>query len=814
MSSKVFRWLRLISVVVSAGVLAVMGYIFFRPVRSPADKHLPSQMLTPEVTSATQQVEYIEAREGRPSLRVLTGRNVSDNTGMNHLRQIRAVYYGKEGERTDSIDADECFSTAGQSQIRFEGNVRVQLTGGYTLRTPRMIYEKVNETAASDDPFTFTAPGIEGSGRGFILYLKSKEMHVHQAVNIRYTPPDNPNSGGEARRDPIDLTAGSAVFNDQAKRVTLKDDIRMKSAQSRLQGAGMVLELGPAREIRSGVCDGGARYEQEQEGRKITLAGHSIRFELTGDTHELKQVGAVGAASLQADAIDLTGQKIDILIAEGGAPDQKPAAAGETGKPVDPGGIGQNKVLAEGDVRLRDSVAGRDLSGQKMEATLDAAGKMRELIMSGGSRLREKAEKGEVQLDAATLRFFFRTQPTSAIERVVGQDDCVFTARDRSGAALRNHSRELVIVYDPAGRFPARADARGGSDGRFTRAQPFEDIRVESQSSAVDFFPATMDPDTFKAFGKVVLTRTMEKQHVIVTRSRELSGKMASNNRRRFQFLTQKGDFSILDGDRRATARQADYRDDRVLLTGDPVVYTAETATRAREFQYDTLSRALLGRDAVQTTYTPQPGQKENLVWFRGSTKGQPVYIRSDSVRLNEKSDDLIYEGSCRLTQGANTLTAGRLQWDRRLGTIIAENDVFLRYFSKNREGKESLLEIQSGRMRYLPQRRELRFETEVRSLSSDGSMLSDQLWAYFTEGGDLHQLMSSGNIRIRRGERDATGDRALYEPATGRTILVGDPARVDDRQTGRSTQGVQLTFYQQDDKITIESSSQLALPE
>jgi hypothetical protein len=161
------------------------------------------------------------------------------------------------------------------------------------------------------------------------------------------------------------------------------------------------------------------------------------------------------------------------------------------------------------------------------------------------------------------------------------------------------------------------------------------------------------------------------------------------------------------------------------------------------------------------------------------------------------------------MVQARNVLTDGRFVWNRQDETFSAEDKVLLVATVREKTGPERRLEIRSGRLAYNPLRRRILFEREVRTLSADGEMASDALWGYFEEGQGLRKLFAQGQIRITQKSREATGDRAMVDLAQNRFVLQGSPARVVDRAEGRTTQGVQLTFFQGDDTIRVDSKAQ-----
>ena len=79
-------------------------------------------------------------------------------------------------------------------------------------------------------------------------------------------------------------------------------------------------------------------------------------------------------------------------------------------------------------------------------------------------------------------------------------------------------------------------------------------------------------------------------------------------------------------------------------------------------------------------------------------------------------------------------------------------------------------------------------------------------MWGFFEPEQGLRSLFAEGDIRITQAAREAEGDRAKLNLPQGDIILVGDPARVIDKQEGRTTQGLRLTLFAENDRILIEN--------
>ncbi len=70
-----------------------------------------------------------------------------------------------------------------------------------------------------------------------------------------------------------------------------------------------------------------------------------------------------------------------------------------------------------------------------------------------------------------------------------------------------------------------------------------------------------------------------------------------------------------------------------------------------------------------------------------------------------------------------------------------------------------------------------------------------------------LQQIVAEGGVVISQDERKATGEHAVYTAADGKVVLTGNPKVVTKDGT---VTGKKITFWRNEDKMDVESGSQL----
>jgi lipopolysaccharide export system protein LptA len=73
--------------------------------------------------------------------------------------------------------------------------------------------------------------------------------------------------------------------------------------------------------------------------------------------------------------------------------------------------------------------------------------------------------------------------------------------------------------------------------------------------------------------------------------------------------------------------------------------------------------------------------------------------------------------------------------------------------------------------------------------------------------GGKLEKIVASGKVVITQPNRQATGNRLVYNTEDDKFVLTGGPPSIFDAERGTIT-GVSLTLFRHDDRVLVEGSS------
>lgn len=115
---------------------------------------------------------------------------------------------------------------------------------------------------------------------------------------------------------------------------------------------------------------------------------------------------------------------------------------------------------------------------------------------------------------------------------------------------------------------------------------------------------------------------------------------------------------------------------------------------------------------------------------------------------------------------------------------------------------------VEAAEVLYAFQRREVTFSGTAAkpvSLTRDGAILTcRRLEARLDEGGQIVTAACSGDVRLERGSRVVTCDRAVFETALDRVTCEGNPVL---RDAGTEARGARLVYELRTDEAKLEGA-------
>ncbi|MBA2619600.1 MAG: LPS export ABC transporter periplasmic protein LptC [Acidobacteria bacterium] len=376
---------------------------------------------------------------------------------------------------------------------------------------------------------------------------------------------------------------------------------------------------------------------------------------------------------------------------------------------------------------------------------------------------------------------------------------------------------KVVTVMNVSGKDLARAEAIGNAELLVepVRAAP-ENYRtkINAERFDCDFYESGNNAKNCSANGKAKTVR-------VPTVSDQSRGtQMISADRLNADFSRQTQDVERFDAfgnakfserDRNAIANQVTFTaaDETVRLRGgEPTVWDAQARARAGEIDWNTRAEKSALRGKVSTTYYSQK-QTGGATPFGNS--GAPVFLTAETAEFDHQAETALYTGNARAWQENNYVRADRLFIKQRDGQLFGDGKVqSLLYNAKRREnGRESSVPAFAAaqKMIYSRKNNTLRYEGGVDIRQGTDRITAGAASVLMNDKNEVAQTVAETNVVVTQPNRRASGDFAQYTAESESIILRGNPARIEDFESG-STQGAQMTVFLRENRVVGESKA------
>ena len=95
-------------------------------------------------------------------------------------------------------------------------------------------------------------------------------------------------------------------------------------------------------------------------------------------------------------------------------------------------------------------------------------------------------------------------------------------------------------------------------------------------------------------------------------------------------------------------------------------------------------------------------------------------------------------------------------------------------------------------------------FEGSVVATTGDLSMYSDKMTVYYTKDGDIEKIEAVGSIKLVKGTRVLTSDKATYLASEGKITFTGKPKAVEGANT---ITGSEIVYLINEDRSIVHDS-------
>lgn len=279
--------------------------------------------------------------------------------------------------------------------------------------------------------------------------------------------------------------------------------------------------------------------------------------------------------------------------------------------------------------------------------------------------------------------------------------------------------------------------------------------------------------------------------------------------------LEQNTDFRYEEGDRRANASKATFEQAKDLLTLDGAANTSDPTGRvnADRITLDQKSGDYLAEGNVSTTR--QPSRKGGSSAMLSSQ--EIMQATAKRMTSTEKNQKIHYEGDARAWQGANRVTADRLDIDQEKHVMEAHGKVETQFVDKSaKSGVPAFTIVRAQDLEYSTETRIAHYTGGTHLERPGLTVDSKELRAFLKDSSSdssLDKAFADGTVRTilvttepgkPKRTRTGTSEHAEYYADEQKVILNGGLVKADDSVSGKS-EGAQLTWLAKSDSLRMD---------
>ncbi len=302
--------------------------------------------------------------------------------------------------------------------------------------------------------------------------------------------------------------------------------------------------------------------------------------------------------------------------------------------------------------------------------------------------------------------------------------------------------------------------------------------------------------------------------------------------------LDQEQDFKYEAGDRKALAQKAalDQTNDQITLTGAARVWDATGSTNADTIVMNQKSGDFVAEGNVNSTRLPDKKGNSSAM----SNNDEPTQGKANKMTAANNSRHIVYEGNAVSWQGANRITADKIDIDRENGVLRAAGNVNSQFVDKTEQETKAGAPPAKNKTDKKPKERAASIYTVVKApemvytednrlayykggavMTRPGLTVKGQdLRAYLNdseEDSSLDRAVIDGKSEIvqvaDKRKRVGTSEHAEYYAGEEKIMLEGGQPKFVDSIKGK-TEGRQLTYFTNDERMIVDGTLAEKRPE
>ena len=766
-----------------------------RAVRAARARHDTPPVVPATVERQTDEFTYTGTNQAHTpfTIRASHATEYKDQNRM-LLQDVWVTFYGREGDRNDTIHTRECSYSPKSGDVHCDGEVQIDFqkagsTNGkpeevaLDVKTRNLSYNRDTGEASTNEPVAFTYP--QGTGHGVGLRYSSNDaiVRVQHSVEFDLTPSE--------RTSGLPVTAtGSSL------------EIRRNDRVVVLEGPAVVREGG--RELSAEKIS--VDLDQEFHARHATAEGHpAIHFvEASGKT-------------------DVTAEKFEALLNPQGwieqiVGDGKVAGSRETPRGTDnfsaahvefamePQHNALKEMTASGGVTAdsHESENSRVLKTDALRVVFSPAqnagdGPDKQRIESAETlapaTIESKSAEGTTDLRAKKFNAAFGSD--GRLAKLTGHSGVEVRSQTGKQAPQVTSAAELAATFN--GKGDGKGGDKGSGEGDWDTLEETGDVRFQQADRHASAAHARIDraTDTITMEGSPILSDALSRSTVGSVKINQKSGEMQAGGGVVSTYLpTGKGDaVNLGSGPAHVTANSlsGSTTSGHVVYTGHARLWQGDSVMDADQIEIWRDERKMQAEGHVVAVF-PQASNGAGFPAMGPQVKSSSLTTTTAAGKASEAPSGptlwvihaplLTYwndEGKAHLEGG---VTASSQQ-----GSLDSRSlDIFL---SQAPAGSGAMGQVHAS------------------SVGNPGGSLGAGAGGPSGASGSrqLSRALALGAVVVRQGDRRGTAEQADYTVADGKFVLSGGkPTLVD--ASGDTTTGHSLTFYVASDTILVDSET------
>jgi LPS export ABC transporter protein LptC len=176
----------LMLIVLIGGVVLISIWLNLREKKASEKSEVIPKVLAEGEDGHLDKIHFVEERQGQKTWE-LEAKSIEQYQDQNImiLDEVRVTFYTKEG-RTFIISGNQGKVNQNSKDMELVGNVLVQSSDGYQLKTHSLSYRHSNKRMSTSDPVEIEGEKIRLVGKGMLVDMESKMLKVLHQVKTHW----------------------------------------------------------------------------------------------------------------------------------------------------------------------------------------------------------------------------------------------------------------------------------------------------------------------------------------------------------------------------------------------------------------------------------------------------------------------------------------------------------------------------------------------------------------------------------------------------------------------------------------------------